>query len=211
MRSLRVAGALAVTAMLIGCGRAPVGTGDIAPSPSPSSVAASPAPSPSPSPLPTPPPWPMYSDGVYKFAVSYPPGFAFVQQHGDPAKGLLQTYRVVDPIYLNTYPPGQIEISIYKQDAASPTDWVAKHSAPPGTTDISRYWSPVTNEANLTVSGKAAVTFDWVPDTWATTVHSIAVFIGSSYVLVLQWWSKDANYDVTLQSDFNQMESDLRG
>jgi hypothetical protein len=120
------------------------------------------------------------------------------------------TYRAVDPIYIDTYPTGQIEIAIYQQDAGTPADWVTKHSGPATSTNKARYWSPVANESPTTISGKAGVSFDWVPDSWTTSVHATAVFVGTSYVLVLEWWSKDANYETTIRPDFVQMQSDLR-
>ena len=190
---------------LSGCGRAPdESTG----SPSASTVATPSAPA---SPSSSPSQWLLYTDTEYHFSVSYPPGFTFLRGHGDSgASGLLMTYRAVDPIYVNTYPPGQIEIAIYTQDASTPPDWVTKHSAPATSTEKGRYWSPVTNEAAATLAGKAAVSFDWVPDTWSTSVHSTAVFLGTSYVLVLQWWAKDETYAPTLRADYTQMQSDLR-
>lgn len=164
----------------------------------------------SPSASPTSTQWPVYSDATYHFSVSYPTGFTFQTEHGDPASGLVQAFRTFDPIYLNTYPPGQIEIAIYARDATTTAEWITKHSAPASSTDPKRYWSPVSNETSVTIAGTSGVSFDWVPDTWTTPVHSTAVLLGTGYVLVLQWWSKDPAYESTLKADYSQMASDLQ-
>jgi hypothetical protein len=88
------------------------------------------------------------------------------------------TFRAVDTVYVNSYPPGQIEIAIYSQDAASPSEWVTKHSGPAASSDRSRYWSPVTNTAQVSVSGKTAFSYDLVPDGFGAIVHATAVFVG---------------------------------
>jgi hypothetical protein len=187
------------------CGRSPtVGQVD---------QVASPARTASPTPATSPPPsgqWQSYGDPDYQFSVSYPPGFTFELQHGDSGTTLLMTYRAVDRLYLNSYPPGQIEIAIYTQDASSPIDWVAKHSGPATSTDRSRYWSPVTNTATVSVAGKTGFSYDLVPDGFGTPVHATALFIGTRYVLVLDWWANDATYESTLSGYYVKMRSDLR-
>src|SRR5260370_41705379 len=89
--------------------------------------------------------WQSYTDSNYHFTIAYPANFTFQPEHGLPGTGLLMTYRTVDPIYLSTYPPGQIEIAIYSQDASNVADWVTKHSGPPTSSDPNRYWNPVSN------------------------------------------------------------------
>jgi hypothetical protein len=115
------------------------------------------------------------------------------------------TYRAVDPIYLNRYPPGQLEVAVYSKDANTLSDWVVKHSGPSGSSDISRYWTPVSNQAIRTVGSKSGLSFDWVPDMADKTIHSAIVFLGNAYVLMLQWWTTDPHLESTLNQAFAQM------
>jgi hypothetical protein len=119
-------------------------------------------------------------------------------------------YRALDPVYLNAYPRGQIEIAVYTRDASTVTEWITKHSGPPPSTNQSRYWSPVKNSATATVAGHTGVSFDWIPDQKDKTVHATALFIGASSVLVIQWWSTDSTYSATLLQYYQQMLGDLQ-
>jgi hypothetical protein len=154
--------------------------------------------------------WLSYSDPDYRFSVLYPPSFTFERQHGVTGTGLLMAYRAVDPVYQNSEPPGQLEIAIYSKDADTLTGWVAKHSGPPTSPDLTRYWIAATNQSPVTVNGQPGLAFDWVPDTGARTVHATACFLGTAYVIVLQWWSTDPSYAPTLQQYYQQMLAGLK-
>jgi hypothetical protein len=127
-----------------------------------------------------------------------------------PGTGLVMVYRAVENCYVNTYPPGQIEIAIYSQDADAVAAWISKHSGPPTSSDPTRYWTPVTNQAAVTVAGQTGVSFDWVPDMMDKTIHATAIFLGTAYVLVIQWWSTEASYATTLHSYYQRMLTDLK-
>jgi hypothetical protein len=163
------------------------------------------------SPFPSGSPWPTYSDTAYKFTISYPPGFTFEPEHGLAGTGMLGGYRAVDSAYLNKTPPGQIEITIYAKDADTLDGWVTKHSGPPASSDMNRYWSPVTNQTNVTVAGRGGLSFDWVPDSGSPTIHTTAIFLGASNVLTVAWWSYDPTYANSLQQYEQRMLADLQG
>jgi hypothetical protein len=114
-------------------------------------------------------------------------------------------FRAVDPKYLGTYPAGQIEIAIYSKDADTLSCWVAKHSGPPTSNDMSRYWTPPTNQLAVAVAGRPGLSFDWVSDMGGPTIHATSLFLGTAYVFVLQWWSSDASYATTVQQYARQM------
>jgi hypothetical protein len=116
----------------------------------------------------------------------------------------------VDPSYLNGYPKGQIEITIYSKDADTLDSWVTKHTGPQLSREKTRYWSPVTNRATLTVAGRDGLSFDWVPDAASVTIHATAVFLSTVYVLTVSWWSYDATYGTTLDQYRRQMLADLQ-
>lgn len=114
-------------------------------------------------------------------------------------------YRVVDPAYLNEEPPGQIELAVYANDATSLTDWVAKHSGPPVSNDPGRYWSPPANVAAVMVNNQNGLSFDWTPDSGPPVVHATCIVLQSKYILVIDWWSSDPNYALTLSAYFQEM------
>jgi hypothetical protein len=191
-----------VSVLVIGsaCGYAPIAQG-------PSSQTASPARTESPSPNTSLPPtgssWPIYTDPDYGFSITYPPTFKFVRQNGEPSVGQMMLYRAVDPIYLNGYPKGQIDAGIYARDADTLPEWVQKHSGPP-----KRYWTVTTNQHAATVHGRVAFAFDWTPGA-GPTIHSTAIFLGKTFVLLLDYWSADAQYESTLQIYFQRMLDEL--
>ena len=74
--------------------------------------------------------------------------------HGSAGTGLVMTYRAFDPVYKDTYPAGQLEIAIYTKDASTLSGWLTKHSGPVGSKDMTRYWTPTTNQSPVTVDGK---------------------------------------------------------
>jgi hypothetical protein len=192
--------------VLCACGRAGVsqGPGSTA---SPTRTAS---PSPVASPSPSSSPWPVYADSRYQFSISYPLGFTFQPQHGIEGTPIVMEYRAVDPRYLSGYPPGEIDLGIYAKDANTLVGWVTRHSGPSSSPDPNRLWSPVTNEATSTVAGHDAFSFDWVPDTGSSTLHTTAVFLGATYVLLVMWWSNDVSYAPTLQQYYQQMLTDLK-
>jgi hypothetical protein len=171
---------------------------------SPSPTSASPTSSPSPA------QWPVYTDSDYHFSISYPAGFVVERHPSDGRTGLLVSYRAVDPIYQNGYPPGDLDFAVYAKDANSLSDWVTKHSGSSGSTDITRYWTPVANETPTTIGNSAALSFDWVPDMGDRTLHATILFFGSAYVLLVQWWSNDATYVDTLNKDYVQMLNSIQ-
>jgi hypothetical protein len=154
--------------------------------------------------------WQSYTDTTYHFTVDYPATFTFQPEHGVSGTGLVMAYRTVDPIYLSTYPPGQIEIAIYSQDSSNPADWVTKHSGPPMSSDPNRYWSPVSNASTVAVAGRSGESYDWVPDQGGQTIHATAILLGASFVLVMQWWSTDPTSAPTLGQYYQHMLSSLQ-
>jgi len=199
---LRTGAAMAMVAATIACGKPVEGPETIAFGGS--------APVATPSPSAADSQWPTYTDADYKFTVSYPPSFTFQRQHGSPGTGLLMLYRAVDPIYLNTYPPGQIEIGIYSMDTLTLSGWVAKHSGPPRSTNLTRYWTAGTNQNAVTSRSPSGLSFDWLPDTGSPTIHATALFLGASQVLVLDWWSNNPSDAATLEPYYQRMLKDLQ-
>jgi hypothetical protein len=118
-------------------------------------------------------------------------------------------YRAVDSRYLSGYPPGDIPIGIYTKDTDTLTGWVAKHTGPPSSKDRGRYWSPVSNETLTVAGGLAGLSFDWVGDADPTTIHEIAFFLGTAYVLTIGWWSNDPTYKFSLHQFHQQMLQSL--
>jgi hypothetical protein len=168
------------------------------------------SPSPSAWPSPTGSQWSTYTDSDYHFSISYPPGFTFERQHGVEGTGLVMTYRAVDSRYLSGYPPGDIDIGIYTKDADTLAGWVAEHTGPVTSSDMGRYWSPVTNETPVTVAGHAGLSFDWVGDSDPLTLHDTAVFLGTAYVLTIGWWSSVPVYASSMQRYHQQMLQSLQ-
>ena len=194
------------------CGRLPNGAADVSPTPSSdTSPSASPSSSASPSPSPSSSPaqWPVYTDADYHFDISYPSGFTFLKEGGSPGTGMLQAYRAVDPAYLNTYPPGQVEIAIYTKDADSLAAWVTKHSGPAGSNDLTRYWSPVTNQAPVALASQSGLAFDWVPDQGGGPIHAEVAFLGTTYVFLIQWWASEPSYEATVTDNYARMVASL--
>jgi hypothetical protein len=120
------------------------------------------------------------------------------------------TYRALDAAYLNTYPPGQVEIAVYSRDSDTLIAWVTKHSGPSSSTDPTRYWTPVTNEVGAVVAGRDGLSFDWIPDQGDRTVHATIAFLGTTYVFLIEWWATDPSYAATVHTDFQQMVSSLQ-
>jgi hypothetical protein len=191
--------------LLAACGYAPTGQGPGTQTAS-SAQTGSPTPIASSSPLPSGSPWSSkYSDTTYQFGFSYPPGFTVELHPSDGRTGLLVSYRAVDTTHLKGYPPGQLELAVYAKDSTTLGEWVTKHSGPSGSPDITRHWTPVTNRNATTVGGSPALSFDWIPDMLDKTVHATIVFLGTDYVLLVQWWSTNSTYAPTLQQHYAQM------
>lgn len=176
------------------------------PSPASSSRTFQCAPPPSPG-------WLTFSDTDYGFTITYPTGDTFEKGgRGNPDIGWMAAYRAVDTCYLGGYPPGQVEIGVFKFDAPSLTAWVSKHS-------VARCTDPgfvfgVTNVQSVNVSGRDAVTFDEVgkcitegPD----TVHDTVLLLKSGYVLRVDWWSVNPKLVGTLQGVVDHMLATLKG
>lgn len=205
---MRPAGWVVVaTAILVatGCGAAPpVGGSDA--SGSRTTSPTQPIPSPS-----TPQGWETYADSQYGFSVAYPPGFS-VQQQG-PGAGAIQLYRAFDPQHTtNGYPSGQIEFAIYPNDAATLTDWIAKHTGTPSpTANPFIYWEQTSNVESTAAAGRNAVYFDVANGPSGSIIHNIAFFWNASYIFQLDWWSSDGTYAATLDSSARQMMNSFRG
>jgi hypothetical protein len=116
------------------------------------------------------------------------------------------SYRTLEPAYVNTYPPGQIEIVIYANDADTLASWIVKHTGRPTSSDRARYWSSVTNQTSIRIGGRDGLAFEWTTN---TAMHGAAVQLGNAYVLVIEWWSLDPNYATTLNKYYQQMLNQL--
>src|SRR6266851_1848401 len=157
-------------------------------------------------------PWRIYDAPDYRFSICYPPTFVVDRMHGVPGTGLVMAYRAVAVGDLtNNPPPGQIEMTVYTSDADTLSGWLSKHSGPPSSSDMTRYWSPPTNQVEVTVQGRPRLSFDWIGDgEGAMTVHATALFLGTAYVFVLQWWSTFAPYSASIEDDYHQMLASFR-
>ncbi len=204
MVGLRVALIAALVVFGTACGRAPVDAGE-----STSQQSQAQPPIEQPTSAPSSSLWLRYSDSDYQFSITYPHNFTFERLHGVPGTGLLMAYRAVDPIFIGKYPRGQLEIAIYTQDAATVGSWIARHSGPPTSSDLKRYWSPPANQVPVKVRGHDGISFDWTPDIGTRAIHATAFFVRGSYVLVIQWWSVDQTYGVMLQQYDRQMLDDV--
>jgi hypothetical protein len=173
-----------------------------------------PAPTPTNTSLPsptTPAGWQTYADTQFGFSIAYPPGFAVQNEGGSPAS--VQSYRAYDPQYAtNGYPRGQVEFAIYVKDAASLTDWVARHTGAPGgpTANPVTYWVQTANMQSTTAAGRDAIYFEWNTASGPTTVYVIAFFWKSSYVFRLEWWAVDSGYLSTMDATARQMLNSFR-
>jgi hypothetical protein len=200
---------MVVALPLAACGPIPPLTG----SDSSSSRTASPMPTTSGFPSPTTPAgWQTYTDAQYGFSIAYPPGFALQNEGSDP--DLSQSYRAYDPQNTtNGYPRGQVEFAIYVKDAASLSDWVARHTGTPGgaTANPVTYWVATSNMQSTTAAGREAIYFEWSTASGPTTVHVIGFFWKSSYVFRLEWWAADSVYLSTMEATATQMLSSLQG
>ena len=117
-------------------------------------------------------------------------------------------------------PPGQFEVTVYVKDTNSLTGWIDKHTGSPAFISPNQYFSSVTHEAPVRVTGHDAIAFDWQPDATPHTVHNTAMFLGTQYVLVVGSWADDAPgldnpgaraaYAAALQADYKHMLADLR-
>jgi hypothetical protein len=123
-------------------------------------------------------------------------------------------YRAVDPTYSNVDSRGQIEIGIYSRTASTLSEWVANDSRPPLASENVRYATAGANQMVLTVDCRDGLFFDWIPIGGppievSPLVHATAVFLGTAYVLVLDWWSTDPAYAPTLELYHQQMVYDF--
>lgn len=164
----------------------------------------------------TPPPsagWLSFSDSDYGFTIEYPTGDTFEKAgRGNPVAGWMAAYRAVDTCYLGGYPPGQVEVSVFKFDESSLTAWVSKHSVAKCTDP--GFLDGVTNVQSLKTSGRDAVTFDEVGKCIAEgpdTIHNTVLLLKSGYVLRVDWWSVNPKIVGTLQATADHMLATLKG
>jgi len=200
---MRYAALLVSVWLLAGCGAVPIGTGSNAP-PTPTTTGV-------PSPT-TPVGWQIYADTQFGFSIAYPPGFAVQNEGSGPDSS--QSYRAYDPQFTtNGYPRGQVEFAIYVNDAASLTDWVARHTGPQGDAIANpiTYWVATSNMQSTTAAGRDAIYFEWSLASGPTTIHVIAFFWKSSYVFRLEWWAVDATYLSTMEATGRQMLNSFQG
>lgn len=164
----------------------------------------------------TPPPsagWLTFSDAVYGFTITYPTGDTFERAgRGNPDTGWMAAYRAVDTCYLGGYPPGQVEVSVFKFDAASLRAWVSKHSAPKCTDPAFLYG--VTNVQSVKAAARDALTFDETGKCIAEgpdSRHDTVLLLKSGYVLRVDWWSVNPKIAGTLQATADHMLATLKG
>ena len=178
-------------------------------SPTPTTSPASPART-NPACLSSPPPaatWQTYRDTKYGFTISYPRGYYFERVGADRlGPGELAWYRAVDDCYLGNYPGGQVEISIFADDASPLTTFVTKHSRAQCTDSAAAggyYWAPL-NLKSTTQAGRPAATFDmdttYCVESSGAMDHVTVFVLKSGQVFSFMWWSSDAGYLPTMQS-----------
>jgi hypothetical protein len=160
----------------------------------------------------TPVGWQTYADGEFGFSIAYPP--AFVIQNEGSSPDSVRSYRAYDPQYATSgYPRGQVEFAIYPKDAATLTDWVAKHTGEPTgpTANPVTYWVKTSNLQPTTADGRDAIYFEWNTASGPVTVHVIAFFWKTSYVFRLEWWANDSAYLSTIKATAKQMLNSFQG
>jgi hypothetical protein len=176
-----------------------------------SSTASAVATSPQVTPSSIPPNWQTYSDAEYAFKIAYPPGFIFKREGAaDPSSGWLAEYRAVDKTYLNVYPPGQVELAIYSNDADTLPNWITKHTGASSSTDHSRYWQSTSSIQATSAAGRSAIAFDVNVAGFPATGHSTAFMQNSSRIVVVNWWS-DASYASSVGEFARQMLATFDG
>jgi hypothetical protein len=155
----------------------------------------------------TPAGWHTYTDTQFGFSIAYPAGSTVQDEGASP--GDVQSYRAFDPKFTdaNGYPRGQVELGIYAKDAASLTDWVARHTGPASgaTADPITYWTETSKPQSIRATGRDAIYFEWTTASGPTTVHVIAFIWKVSYVFRLEWWAVDSIYLSTMEATGRQM------
>ncbi len=160
----------------------------------------------------TPPGWLTYSDNTYSFRIAFPANFTFKPEGAaDPGAGWLAEYRAVDTHYLNTYPPGQVELGIYNYDAGSLADWITKHTGSSSSTNHTLYWQSTSNVQSVSAAGRPAIAFDATVTGFPVPGHSTAFVQNSSRVIVLDWWATDSTYAPSISDVARQMLSSFNG
>lgn len=212
---MRSAALLVAAVMLVGCGRV-VGGAATSPTGSTASTAVTNAPTPastaSPSSTPSiPPGWQTYSDQTYSFHIAYPPTFTFKQEgSADPAVDWLAEYRAVDSRYLNGYPPGQVEIGVYVNDADTLADWITKHTGS-SSSDHTLYWQNTSDNQSVAAAGRPGIAFTTTVTGFPVVGHSTAFVQNSSRIIVFNWWATDSNYSSSISNVAQQMLASFNG
>jgi hypothetical protein len=153
--------------------------------------------------------WHGYSDTTYGFKISYPPGFRFEPQHGVAGTAIVMLYRAVDDCYSGGYPPGQVELGVFTNDADTLTAWVQKHSdVDCAGTNTKAFIFGVSNTQSVTVDGRAAIAFDDKSSGCggpASSGQETAFLLSPQYVFMVGWWSAGPDYAPTLRQITSEM------
>ena len=135
-----------------------------------------------------------YTSDTFGFSVSCPNNFTWETQN--PPVGRVFLSRTVDDKFLNQYPPGQVEIFVAPNGGASLRDWIAGHVGAPLSGDANHYWDSTSNLADSTITGQAAVRFDFVlqgPES-PSAFHAAAFVLPKGPVFVMDWWANTSDY-----------------
>ena len=154
--------------------------------------------------------WLTYTDPDFGFSIDYPPEFVVDDTiFGSLPPGMERFVRVVDKRFASDFPPGQITIFVFSKDAASPDEWVARHSAsgpPPSDLEaLQLFFFNITNLNQISVAGRTGVSFDWtVKGDGAGLLHT-TVFFSGSHAIAIGWEASDPAYVMTAESLFEQV------
>ena len=151
-----------------------------------------------------------YSNDTFRFSVGCPSNFSW--QTYVPTPGRLFHSRTVDDKYLSGYPAGEVEISTLANSGNSLRDWIASHVGQPYSGDTNHLWDSTSNLADIQISGRPAIGFDYVyvgpesPSVW----HAAAFLLPQGSIFLLVWWTYSGDYAATIASVAQQMIASIQ-
>lgn len=112
---------------------------------------------------------------------------------------MLAIYWAVDKCYVGGYPPGQVELGVFTNDADSLSAWVQKYSdVDCAGSNAKAFIFGVANMQTITAAGRTALSFDDKSSGCggpAFVGHETVFLLKTNQVFMLGWWSAVARPD----------------
>ena len=128
---------------------------------------------------------------------------------------MLATYRAVDKCYLGNYPPGQVELGVFTNDAGSLDAWVQKHSdLDCAGSNSTAFIFGVSNVHAATTAGRAALVFDDKSSGCggpASSGQETVFALSPKYIFMLGWWTAGRDYAPTMRKIAAEMLGTFAG